>query len=78
MEIYRKEKFVTVRYDSQNHVIIYGWLNFTIPLEELQELFKKALEVSKEKQCFRYIAETSKVSTALRKDAVEWWGNVWD
>lgn len=77
MVIYKKEGFITVKYDAMNHVIIFDWINFVIPLKELQELFEKTLKASREKQCFKYIAETSKVSSALRKDAVEWWGNVW-
>ena len=57
MVIYTNPNYVTVSYDEANHVILFDWTNFTIPLSELQKLHQKALDAMLQKQCFYFIAE---------------------
>jgi len=77
MIIYRKEDFIQVSYRSKLNYIIFDWTNFFVTLEDIQDLHQKALKTAKEKNCFYYVAETSKVNTILRPEVIKWWGDIW-
>lgn len=77
MIIYEKPEFIQVSYRQDGNFILFDWTDFQVTLEEIQELHKKALAVALEKQCFYFIAETSKVRTVLRPIVVGWWTIVW-
>lgn len=77
MEIYSKPGYITVSYDEADHVIIFDWTKFTVTLDEIKELHQKALKTAQERKCYDYIAETSKVRTALPQPVIKWWGQEW-
>ena len=74
MVIYGKPGIVEVSYDIVQQVIIFDWTSFLISLPDIQELHQKALETAQLKDCQYYIAETSKVITALPQEVIQWWG----
>jgi hypothetical protein len=77
MEIYSKPGCITVSYDEVDHVVIFDWTKFVVALDEIKELHQKALKIAQERDCYDYIAETSKVKSALPQPVIEWWGQEW-
>ena len=77
MIIYEKPGYIRVYYRPDTNDIVFDWTNFLVTLEEIKELHQKALATAQEKQCFYYIAETSKVATTLRPEVIKWWADEW-
>lgn len=77
MIIYNNPKYIQVVYHPDKGYILFDWVDFLIPLQDIQELHAKALAVAEEKGCYHFVAETSKVTNALRPDVIEWWSDVW-
>jgi hypothetical protein len=77
MVIYTNPRYITVSYDERNQVVLFDWTNFAISLADIQELHAKALDTARKHQCYYYIAETSKVRTALSQEIIQWWGQTW-
>lgn len=77
MIIYEKPHYIQVVYHPDKNFIVFDWTDFMVTLNEIKELHEKALITAQEKNCYYYIAETSKVRTVLRQQVISWWGEVW-
>jgi hypothetical protein len=77
MMIYEKPGYIQVSYHADKNFILFDWTDFGVTLDDIRELHEKALAAVQEKRCYYYIAETSKVTTALSPEVVQWWKDVW-
>ena len=75
MEIYNNPKFVKVTYNQFKNYILFDWSNMAISLEELKELHTKASDVVKKRGVKTLVAETSKATSILFPQCIEWWSN---
>lgn len=77
MLIYEKQGYIQVRYQPEKDYIIFDWTNFLVTLAEITELHTRALAAAREKGCYYYIAETSRVTNMLRPEVIRWWADDW-
>jgi hypothetical protein len=77
MIIYEDPRYIKATYEAEKGYILFDWVDFLIPLEDIKVLHAKALDIVINKQCPYYIAETSKVTTVLRPEVIEWWADIW-
>jgi hypothetical protein len=75
--IYEKPNYIQVVYHPEKNYIIFDWTDFLVTLEEVKELFEKAMTVTQQHKCFYYLAETSRVTTMLRPEVIKWWADEW-
>lgn len=77
MIIHEIPNFIQVSYHDDKHYILFDWTDFYVTLDEIKTIHHKAFETALDKQCFYYIAETSKVKNILRPEVLTWFGSEW-
>jgi hypothetical protein len=75
--VFEKPGYLVVSYNAAKDYILFDWANFNVTLDEIKVAHLKALEAAKRHDCRHYVADTSKVTNALRQDIISWWGSVW-
>ena len=77
MVIYHRPGIVQVTHHPVWNLIALDWDSFSISLDDLKDLHQKTLDVACEKQCYYFVAETSRVRTVFSEDCITWWVNEW-
>ena len=75
--IYAEEEFLTVYLHKAKNYIMFKWKKFGIPLDQLQEAHKVALDTATENSIPNYMAETSEATGTLLPASVTWWEQTW-
>jgi hypothetical protein len=75
--VFEKAGYLVVSHNAAKDYILFDWTNFNVSLDEIKVAHEKALEVAKRHNCRHYVADTSKVTNALRQDIISWWGSTW-
>ena len=75
--IYQKPGHITVSHNAAKNYILFDWQSFRVTIEEITTLHTQALDLAKQHSCYHYVAETSRVTNALRQDVVAWFGGTW-
>jgi hypothetical protein len=75
--VFEKAGYLVISYDATKDYILFDWTSFNVTLDEIKMAHQKALETAKRHNCRNYVADTSKVTNALRQDIISWWGSTW-
>jgi hypothetical protein len=75
--VYDKPGYLVISHNAAKDYILFDWTSFNVTLDEIKMAHEKALEAAKRYNCRHYVADTSKVTNALRQDIIAWWGSTW-
>jgi hypothetical protein len=68
---------ITVSYNAAKDYVLFDWTSFNVTLDEIKAVHEDALATAKRHNCRNYIADTSRVTNALRQEIIAWWGTTW-
>jgi hypothetical protein len=68
---------IVVSYNEAKDYVLFDWTSFNVTLDEIRRIHEQALAVARRHNCRNYIADTRKVTNALRPDIIAWWGTTW-
>ena len=66
-----------VFHNREKNYLLFKWKSFRISLAEIQEMHREILDYAVANNCEILVAETSKTTSALGEDIIQWWRTVW-